>query len=515
MSTNNTTKKRKVDSDDESGISLAAVLAEMQEMKSKLSRMDELESRCISMQNEMDGMKGRLSRMDELEKKCQQQEEKCNILEDRCDSLQRSIEILNKESTWKYSAPSIPNSHWTGLGFNAEYIECMDELVKEIRNTTITLRNGEYIEYVTFGEASSENGDDVVNVLQLDNLLLPHWREFTTALQLSPGNDINLTIQNVILSHSVISMLIPAMKGKLKHLFLDNNDLFWVDNREGIAFVIKCMEINRQMRNFYLTNNQLEGMENVSSVLNAVISHPSINRIRLENCLGGEEINGYDVLCSFLASSKQFDTIDFDRNNIHTRGGTTIPDYIKNNPPLKSLFLSKNKLNDDDAILIASALKNNTNLEHLYLDGNDITDIGKEALSKAVYDPTNLNTVYDCNHICEIETDCLGTDLPQCCTNSSISTKPKAKRKDKIHYILSLRHREMSNVQHLNTEFDGDEDGDANSLKIVPKVLEAIHKYSKYQIFSKKYDLDCPLSIMYEILRGWKMPELYDVRSRG
>ena len=47
MSSNNTTKKRRVDSD-ESGISLAAVLTEMQEMKSKLSRMDELESRCIS-----------------------------------------------------------------------------------------------------------------------------------------------------------------------------------------------------------------------------------------------------------------------------------------------------------------------------------------------------------------------------------------------------------------------------------------------------------------------------------
>ena len=41
MSSNNTTKKRKVTSD-ESGISLAALLEEMQEMKSKLSRMDEL-----------------------------------------------------------------------------------------------------------------------------------------------------------------------------------------------------------------------------------------------------------------------------------------------------------------------------------------------------------------------------------------------------------------------------------------------------------------------------------------
>jgi len=384
--------------------------------------------------------------------------------------------------------------------------------VKEIRNATITLRNGQYIEYVTFGEASPENGDDVVNVLQLDNLLLPHWREFTTALQLSPGNDIKLTIQNVQLSHSVISLLIPAMKGKLKHLFLDNNDLFWVDNREGIEFVIKCMETNRLMTNFYLANNQLEGMENVSSVLDAVISHPSINRIRLENCLGGEEINGYDVLCSLLASSKQFDTIDFDRNNIHTRGGTAIPDYITNNPPLKSLFLSKNKLNDNDAILIASALKNNTNLEHLYLDGNDITDIGKEALAKAAYDPTNLNSVFDCNHLCEIELDgvLIGNDLPFSCKNNAGYTNPKIIRSKKIHYILSLRHKESSNVQHLNAEFDyEDEDGSSSTLKIVPKVLEAVYNHSNQSQLPGQAH---PLSIMYEILRGWKMPELYDTK---
>jgi len=106
MSTNNTTKKRKVASDD-SGISLAPVLAEMQEMK---SNQYELESRCINMQKEMDGMRDKLSRMDELETKCQQQEEKCVILEDRCDSLQRSVEILSKESTWEYSAPSIPKA---------------------------------------------------------------------------------------------------------------------------------------------------------------------------------------------------------------------------------------------------------------------------------------------------------------------------------------------------------------------------------------------------------------------
>ena len=116
MSSNNTTKKRKVDSD-ESGISMAAVLAEMQEMKNKLSRMDELESRCINMQNEMDGMRSRSTIMQNEIDSMKDRISHIDKLENKCDLLQRSIQILSKESTWEYSAPSIPVSHWIVNGF--------------------------------------------------------------------------------------------------------------------------------------------------------------------------------------------------------------------------------------------------------------------------------------------------------------------------------------------------------------------------------------------------------------
>ena len=126
-------------------------------------------------------------------------------------------------------------------------------------------------------------------------------------------------------------------------------------------------------------------------------------------------------------------------------------------------------------------MKQNNHLKELFIHDNDFTNIGREALSKAVYDPSSINAVYDCNHTCQIETGVW--DLSHSCTNSSIAN-PRTKRKDKIHYILSLRHREGSNVLHLNAEFDEDGDKDSTSLKIVPKVLESIHKYSKYHIFN-------------------------------
>jgi hypothetical protein len=143
-------------------------------------------------------------------------------------------------------------------------------------------------------------------------------------------------------------------------------------------------------------------MENAHSILGAVVSHPSIDRICLENCLLGEDINGYDVLCYLLTSGKSFEFIEFDKNNICTGGGTAIPDYIATNPPTTRLHLTYNQLNDNDAILIARALKQNNILREIRIGGNMITHIGKEALLKAVYDPTSLNSISDSNHSCHI-----------------------------------------------------------------------------------------------------------------
>jgi len=85
---------------------------------------------------------------------------------------------------------------------------------------------------------------------------------------------------------------------------------------------------------------------------------------------------------------------------------------------------------------------------------------------------------------------------------------PKRTRARKIYQLLSERNREGSNGQHLNLEFD-DEDKGGLTLKIVPKVLDAVCTYS-----NESNNLPIPsLSIMYEVLRGWKMPELFEKRS--
>jgi len=182
MSSDSTKKRRIADgSNDNIGLgsdeaSTAAIIAEMKEhLMCMQNKMD-------GMQSEMDGMKSRLSHMDELEKKCQRQEGKCNILEDKCDSLQRSIEILNEENKWEYSAPPIPTSHWTSLDFDADYIDDMEELVKEIKSYASELRSGVYHE-IDLGEETPEDNLNGGRILQYDDILLPHWRELANAIQ--------------------------------------------------------------------------------------------------------------------------------------------------------------------------------------------------------------------------------------------------------------------------------------------------------------------------------------------
>jgi len=514
MSSPDSTKKRRIavsngSGDDngivDDGITMSTILAKLNDMENRFismqSELDKCNSSRESMQKEMDGMQSRLSHIDELEKKCDRLEKECTHLDIRCDSLQRSVEILSKESKWKYSAPPIPLSHWRG--FPEDYVDSMQTLLSDINEYTRALRSGKNIALSTL-----YLGLDDEALLQHDDMLLPHWEELANALQLyNKEGGLYLSITNIQLTSSVIYLLAPALKGKpINGLTLFNND--FEDTHKGIEFIAECIKFNDKLKKFHWTGNQIDNQEDAHRLLKSIIDNPSIENVRLENCLRRGDINSYHALCYLLARDKRCLEIDFDNNNINTGGNTNIQDYIASNPPLKSLLLSGNKLNDDDIILIAQALKCNTNLKHFRLHDNNITHIGQEALSKAVYDPTSLNSISDCNHTCRIHVDGGIKNVPLGCGNDNRKFSSSiSKRGAKIYQLLSKRNKEGSNVRHFESEFEiGDEEED--SLKLVPKVLECIHSYPR----ASKLTVH-PLSILFEVIRGWKMPELYANRS--
>jgi len=486
MSTD-TTKKRKTDGSDSQGDNDVKMSEGGTTMAAILAKLNDMETRYTSLQNSMDGMK-----------------DKCKYLENRCDSLQRSVQILSKESKWEWSVPPIPlASHWHE--FDEEYLELIDMFLDAIKSYTCQLRSGKCTDIsLRFGNVSDDT------LLQHDDILLPRWRELANALQLyhNPNPLNRFSVYNIQLAPSVIDLLLPALNGKkIDGLTFNNNN--FVNISDGIKFAVEVIKNNPNMKQFCWDYNQLESIENVCLLLDAVINHPSIDCVRLEGCLGGN-IDGYEALCYLLASGKSFELIDFESNDIQTRGRSAISDYIASDSPLKNLFFSDNMLNDDDAILIARSLQQNTNLSKFILDNNNLTDTGAGALCKAAYDPSSLNSISDCNHTCVIKINgyvpigLIDDD------DGKVISSPIDRRGAKIYRLLSERNEDGNNVQHLNSEFNNEDEENNNSLKLVPKVLECVQKYHGCTTASQGYVP--PLSILYEVLRGWKMPELYERR---
>ena len=449
MNSADSTKKRKVECPDDTAQLTAADEGSMVDIIAQMrSEMNDMKSSHLLSK----------SRIDELENKCE-------VLETKCSSLERSIGILTKESKWEYSVSDIHRGYWIDKGYSDDYADDMEELIEEIKSLCSQLRSGKYTSFITLG--GHENG------LLLDNdndVLLPHWEEFANALQLYQSTDVSevFSIDAIQLTPSIMDLLTPALMGKLiKCISFDNNELD--DNvREGIEFAVESIRSIQGLTEFNWSSNHISSERDAQYLVDSVISHPSIDAIQFTDCF--RDLCGYKILCQLLASGN-YKQIIFNHNFRGTGGRTEISDYIATNPPLDKLILSGNQLNDDDIQLIVRSLKHNTNLRHLRLEHNNITEVGKAALIKLVYDTTSLNSMADCNHTCCIDSISYG-DMP----NPNLSMEsPEKKRARKIYHLLSERNKELSNIQHLNSEFDDEEE---DSMKLVPKILESIHSYS-------------------------------------
>ena len=78
-------------------------------------------------------------------------------------------------------------------------------------------------------------------------------------------------------------------------------------------------------------------------------------------------------------------------------------------------------------------------------------------------------------------------------------------RRKKIYHILSTRNRNRENAAY----FESDDIG----IMHMPRILALLEPFSEHHLDDKEGKEDDevePLSIAYEIMRDWKMPELYN-----
>ncbi|EJK67359.1 hypothetical protein THAOC_11618 [Thalassiosira oceanica] len=381
-------------------------------------------------------------------------------LEVRCSSLERSIQLLKRDVDWTYSAPDVPRSHWIEQGHDEEYAANVEGCLERIKGDVGDIRDGD--EYYYCGCLGYEDQLAIMH----DDALLPHFKELTDAIQLS--NRIGqIDIDNMEMCPSALRILFPAMEGKAQSL----KELRW-------------------------DSNQIPSDEQADLLIDSVIDNWSIKNVTLRGCFGQEGVNGFRALATIMTCGRPFQTLDFGGNGLS--GIDDVTAALATNPQLEILDLARNQLNDSDAELIAQALKQNTNLQELHLYDNSITSAGFEKIRTAIYDPSSLNAMESCNHTCWV--DCVEQN-DHCREGNFSGMTSQQRRRRKFYELFSARHVDGSNARHLNAELG---EG-AFTTKLVPRVLECIGQCS----VDRSTDAPPPLSLYFELMRGWKMPELH------
>ena len=462
---------------------------EINRLKNELkSQMDEEMSGAYSemedMQEEIDSLK--------LQLRMQQEDTKFALVEKSSTSSSTRID------NWEYPLSiETSTSYWIDRGFDLAYSRAVDELLRKIKCMTRDMRRGRYVHRIdldVYFDDESEN-----TILIHDDILLPHWRQLTDALEEYdyPDPPEYLYLTNIQIVPEVIDMLTRALAAtNIKDVSIQS-----IESR--IDFANKTLQDNLHMRNFRWKNNRFSNIQHANDLVGVIGNHPYLKVIDMSGCFNHGD-HGHDILCRFLTGNK-YERVRFRNNNVITSGSAHIPDYIATNPALTHLNLQTNHLDDNDASLIARALKHNTKLKILCLGGNDITEVGIDALKKAIFDPSStLNSAASSNHTCRIR----GIGLEEYCYDK-FSTK-KQNRSAKIYSLLCKRATKSFNAYHLESELGED------SLELAPYVLSCVimHKEIAWPTLVNYLHpiTHRPVAIIYDILRNWKMPELYDIR---
>ena len=80
----------------------------------------------------------------------------------------------------------------------------------------------------------------------------------------------------------MIDLLKPVLKNSpTTALDLDNNE--FVNAQEGIEFAIKIIRSNQKLQKFNWVNNPITSMDDENDLVEAIIPHPQIDCVRLEN----------------------------------------------------------------------------------------------------------------------------------------------------------------------------------------------------------------------------------------
>ena len=403
--------------------------------------------------------------------------------------------------------------------------------------------------------------------LPLPDDCLPDWQTYADCLNLS-WNIATIHLINVQLRPKMLKILSYSLVDKrVSAILLENNDLTDIDR--GIDFATTFLKQNSSsfdplvskvsmfpgnssrsslkweldgsgtgMCCFGWANNIITRGEDVRRLVNAIDSHPFVDKVRLDDCLG-DDATPRDLLSSFMCSNKGYTHLSFAGNMIECLEEMGFSNFISGQNYLIQLDLPRNRLTEDDIKQISNALKSNDTLQVLGLEGNSITHDGYCSLFSAVFDNTNLNSVAGSNNTCKINIDPVGEhslnsdesrlihhvlEFHNRCIQAKISRESVVK--EKLSFELSRRDVLGITLDRLVPEMNDDD-----PLALMPHVLSRITEcfnaqtrngldrrwatnWIPYLHAAPLYLHKRPmLSILFDVVRGAKMPELFERRT--
>ena len=277
------------------------------------------------------------ARVDELEaecrEKCESLERECGILETRCRSLERSIKVLKKDVSWSYSAPDIPRSHWIERGHEEEYADNLEGCLRRIKGDAAGMRTEG--EQLCCDCLDNEDGPTISH----DDALLPHLKELADAIQVSDGIR-QIVINNIELHPSALSILFPAMEGKVTGIDMRRMRFPGPDVLECYESIATSIGRNHALENLVWLNNQFPSDEQADLVIESIINNETIKDVHMGNCFNQNGLNSCRALASLLRSGRPFEKIGF--NDTGLSGMDDVAAALATNPQLQTLCINHN-----------------------------------------------------------------------------------------------------------------------------------------------------------------------------
>ncbi|EJK45877.1 hypothetical protein THAOC_35487 [Thalassiosira oceanica] len=391
---------------------------------------------------------------------------------------------------WEYPVAIQPDEYWQKKGYDDEAIfNLQDRFLEGLKDTVSELEHGvcQSIQ---------------VRFVDHDEDLMPHWNAlFRSFEHINPyGEGVALLIESIELDEEI-------MRGICHHIRYKNISQVCFEDIGFTTLQAAFRELGNALKSPKLkcldwSQNPIHNTDDMSLFMRILSQSDVVEELFFNG-------NGNDNAQALL-SGVDFSTyklLDFSGNDLQTNGGTDIPDLIAANASLKSLNLHGNRLNDDDAVMIAQSLGGNTNLRRLYVEDNNIQERGMRALYEAVNNTSTLNELSDSNHSCFLQGLSDKFDL-EWINNQDGPNGLYENRMCKIHKLMAERYRNGGgNVPHLNLEMSGE-----NAVLLAPFLMESVVR--RHDAFLKSYDESsaCSLGLLYELVKDWKMAELFSFR---